>query len=508
MLTSARYGMHTLNLRVKESSNLFDIDSISLIIGPNGSGKSQFLKEIVEKFSSRKTRSFDINCQLSFNYNEQFSKSQIKDWGIIYYSPVVNRVTFKTQKGFIDASSKHGESLFNLAQHREIIEGFGLQVRLRARLRSGERKTHEFLTLALIEKGARKYLLSGDDERVQGLRQTKLKLERLSDFTDNQDEILQLQHTYKIQFSILSNMIKEDLLKISHQHQDNSEYFLPAFFATIRYLQEKTKSSFNTTLGFINRLGISSIFAIPQTSEEEKQHIHEAMQVFERTHRLLHTFNFEKTLDNVFEQEIDPIGDRHYFESRHGQTFEIFQPGMSSGQWAIFNQVICIHSAIERLTFNTPNPVNNILLLIDEGDSFLHLAWQRKYIWQLNRFLKNCKGRYSVSNLQLIIATHSPLLASDIPREFVCQLPAHGAQQSPGTETQPTFAAPLHAMLNRSFEASTIGEFATRAINKTIARLKSNDTSCMKEDDYLISIIDDPIIRRELERLKRKESAL
>ncbi len=177
---------------------------------------------------------------------------------------------------------------------------------------------------------------------------------------------------------------------------------------------------------------------------------------------------------------------------------------MSSGQWAIINQVISIYEAIKQLA-TKPDKAAKILVLIDEGDAFLHLAWQRKYIWQVNNFLAACKTEFSIPCLQLIIASHSPLLTSDVPKEFICQLqlPETGRAQVP-QEDQPSFAAPLNAILNICFDASTIGEFATRRINSTIENIKHKQIS--PRDKYLISIIDDPIIKRELVRMSERPS--
>ncbi|MNJ70339.1 hypothetical protein D3C77_667890 [compost metagenome] len=67
----------------------------------------------------------------------------------------------------------------------------------------------------------------------------------------------------------------------------------------------------------------------------------------------------------------------------------------------------------------------------------------------------------------------------------------------------PSFAAPLYAILNLAFDASTIGEFATRRINATIKNLKAGRLT--ERDQYLISIVDDPIIKRELKAMAPNE---
>ena len=51
---------------------------------------------------------------------------------------------------------------------------------------------------------------------------------------------------------------------------------------------------------------------------------------------------------------------------------------------------------------------DNSLVLIDEPEISLHPLWQSKYIDLLNKILEN------VSGCHIIIASHSPFLASDL----------------------------------------------------------------------------------------------
>lgn len=165
---------------------------------------------------------------------------------------------------------------------------------------------------------------------------------------------------------------------------------------------------------------------------------------------------------------------------------------VSSGLWALITQCIELDRAIK--TLSRMRKVTTVLVMIDEGDAFLHLEWQRKYIETMNRFLARIKGNYQIPCLQLIIATHSPLLATDVPSAYVNRL-----EDRRMVEPRPTFAAPLQTILNSSFEAKTIGQYALQKIRETISNVKSGNATEM--DRYVTSIVDDPIIARELGRL-------
>lgn len=165
---------------------------------------------------------------------------------------------------------------------------------------------------------------------------------------------------------------------------------------------------------------------------------------------------------------------------------------MSSGQWAIINQFIKLEIAFRKLV-QEDNGIRSILVLIDEGDAFLHLEWQREYISQLDRTLARMHAEHSkkINYVQAVIATHSPLLASDVPREYVNRL-VNGkvAMQAPA------FAAPFQLLMSNSFGARSIGAHATLHLHNTVKNIKNGKPTDM--DQYILSIVDDPIIKREL----------
>ncbi|KTB61510.1 hypothetical protein AO067_20025 [Pseudomonas viridiflava ICMP 13104] len=124
------------------------------------------------------------------------------------------------------------------------------------------------------------------------------------------------------------------------------------------------------------------------------------------------------------------------------------------------------------------------------------MEWQRQYVFQINTFLSQCKAELGIECLQLILATHSPFLATDVPRDFV---------ETFDSETPPpSFGAPIQLILNRSFGARSMGEFAIREINKTLDH--ASQGLITERDRYIKSIIEDPIITREIDYLLSKAS--
>ncbi|MNM98022.1 hypothetical protein D3C81_1105430 [compost metagenome] len=228
-----------------------------------------------------------------------------------------------------------------------------------------------------------------------------------------------------------------------------------------------------------------------QAASQAKDDIHRAMN-FIANHRIAELktgsrFSIDVELDPYKKMPLKDWGVEH--------LFDVGFQNMSSGQLAILAQLSLISDAVK--SFSERN-IKRVLLLIDEGDAFLHLEWQRKYIGHLNGMLARLKSEYGMISLQLILATHSPLLATDVPKEFICRMEAKGSDVAPSA-----FAAPLHELLNQSFGAKTVGEFASRKINEVVSDFSKGKRS--EEGDYIVSSIDNPIIKAEVLRRAKGE---
>ena len=78
----------------------------------------------------------------------------------------------------------------------------------------------------------------------------------------------------------------------------------------------------------------------------------------------------------------------------------------------------------------------DFLILIDEPDLHLHLDWQRQYIQKLIDVFSTLDSEI---NLHFIIATHSPFIISDLPKESLVLL--NKWEQVPGEQIPETFGA-------------------------------------------------------------------
>jgi predicted ATPase len=171
--------------------------------------------------------------------------------------------------------------------------------------------------------------------------------------------------------------------------------------------------------------------------------------------------------------------------------FSLKVDGLSSGE---INRISLLHGLKEKLSFcNNKYP----LVLFDEADTTFHPEWQRNLIADIHSIITESK-----CEPQVVIASHSPLILSDMLSDKVLAL-------QKGHVRLNTFAANIHELLADSFFLrNTIGELA-----KTKIRLVTHfiDDPAFNSDDLpdnfeqrfkvcelIVEQIADSLLRNEL----------
>ncbi len=177
------------------------------------------------------------------------------------------------------------------------------------------------------------------------------------------------------------------------------------------------------------------------------------------------------------------------FRGKNVFYFDLY-PKMSDGQYQLVYLFNMIYSKINE---------NNILLLIDEGENYLHPNWQKNYLLYLIEFLTN---NFLDKQVHIILTSHSPFLLSDLPKENVIFL-KKGKQVD--VDINP-FGANIHTLLSHGFfmEGGLMGEFAKGKIDDVIKLLntpnKLSDNE-IQDCENIISIIGEPIIKNQLRKM-------
>ncbi|MHA4867255.1 AAA family ATPase [Duganella sp. PWIR1] len=479
--------------------NLFSIDSLSLVIGNNGSGKTRLLEAMWDS----------IDTPAPENWQQEWNPTFIKgtvgganEVGVILFSlaPDKTEPRKSDSKRCVDASpigpERYSPEL--VIQHREEFKHvFPPSSHLEADFHfspgSSIRRCLELIMASALDMPPAwvdlrqqiadfEYSFPELTSKPNAWSQQNPQVRRV--FGSGADSDARLKPLVKELFDQLRQLNKASLMiwltaiHAANRKNMGGDALLMHVFSN--HLGLTANPSFEPPVD-MSALAISLFNTVRDMTEGAYGYV-------QQEHRSLESIRFLVALD----------GDDGLNWLKNSLIADIARIGwtqVSSGQWAIINQFIKLEMAFRKLV-QEENGIRSILVLIDEGDAFLHLEWQREYISQLDRTLARMRAEHrgKIAYVQAVIATHSPLLASDVPGEYVNRLvDGKVAAQAPA------FAAPFQLLMSNSFGARSIGALATHQLRETVNNIKIGKPTDM--DRYILSIVDDPILKRELAAL-------
>lgn len=185
---------------------------------------------------------------------------------------------------------------------------------------------------------------------------------------------------------------------------------------------------------------------------------------------------------------------------------------MSSGEMALLNIYARFYFLLS-LKDIQENPENDLIILIDEGEVYMHPHWQSQIINSLIEYFSmifKSNDELRKRNIQIILTSNSPFVVSDLPSTNIIFLKKEGNTTVvvDGLEDyHQTFAANIHSLLSHSFfmEDGVTGTFAKRKINEIIDLLVNKDIDTIlrneKKIEKTINLIGEPIIRNKLSQM-------
>ena len=151
------------------------------------------------------------------------------------------------------------------------------------------------------------------------------------------------------------------------------------------------------------------------------------------------------------------------------------------------------------LIFECFEKKTDLIIYLDEPDLSLHPQWQKNLIKKIIEIF----SIYSYK-IHIIITSHSPFILSDLPKENIIFL-EKGKQVYPFDDGKQTFGANIHTLLSHGFfmKDGLMGEFAKSKIDLAIKYLNQKVLTPIELDycENIISIIGEPIIKRELQKM-------
>lgn len=305
-------------------------------------------------------------------------------------------------------------------------------------------------------------------------------------------------HGVVVKYAILelSNyFLHEDFLTILQYKASNYFNFFkgiksiltsnPGFFRDEFSVNGRSKSTINRFLHDVEQY-ISSISELVdiEIPENKLNHRNIILSINEKSKVSLKNFEEKKKLDYFFEQI----------------TRYSWGNNLSSGEQALLYQYARLYDFYLKIENST---LDNIIMLIDEGELYMHPSWQLKYLSVLIDYINQRFNKFSV---QIILTSHSPFIISDLLKENVLFLKNEDGKPKVSNldEMEQTFGANVHLLFTDSFfmKEGTIGEYAQRKIEELIDLLAYESYQSIIEKcpdiEKRINMIGEPIIRNKL----------
>ncbi|MCW0350684.1 ATP-binding protein [Pantoea ananatis] len=505
MLSKIEIDDFTIQMTSDIHKNLYNVDSLSLLIGKNGSGKTKALCEIINNFFSRRNGFYNENCRFYDKDGVEVKPSKLSGMGMVYFSSLPFRPKFTYRNlNFIDASLKiNGYSAnFDIFTHKENLASFDINPIIVAKKSLNKFAICRALINIILKENISNNELYKLPSYLQQLMEIRYKLEDvkikktidMSTTFQWNDKVRYLQDEDKYIAERAGSHFFDEIYCRNH------EISMFSAFTVIEKMIQKKISGSRILNVLCNSLNVPEYIIGTEANSQTESFVNEIKSLADSIFQLLDSKSFDDEKNQFYDSnsrftleiEIDPYNEKLFLEQKELRSFfSLEYKNISSGEMALLSQIVLLSDSITEL--KEKGKCSSLVILIDEGDAFLHLQWQRSYISTLNRILGKLKENLNLDSLQIILASHSPLLATDVPSQFICRLDRTDKTKTLG------FAAPLYALLSDSFGTNTIGEFSASKVNELIKKIKAGELE--EEDRVLITYIDNPLITREIERL-------
>lgn len=473
------------------SLNIFSADSMTLLVGPNGSGKTRALSQLAFLLQDRPSadEGGDVVTQARPE-TLQGDVENLESTCAVYYTAIPFGVDLPDESPrFVRILPKtaRGRKPPDLEAARRVLERFGLRVTMTLKLAVVQTRTLQTL-LRTVEQSRSPIT----DAWLDPIRERLADLDRRERIAS--EERIKNGITYSDYWgSEQANSLKDTRKAIEEEFKDllraniGRDFRLKVrAFAVALGKHRNTKDYF---LQLLKEIGFS-------VRNEPGQKQHKAREAFAEAFarlKILADIVNSSTLSKV-----SYAVDTAQWEALEAMDLEdlatLTMSNMSSGGEALLQQFSSLKRAIDTL----PQTATSLMLLIDEGDAYLHLEWQQQYVDFFDSMVQ-VLWRDRFACIQVVMTTHSPVLMSDFPRDHIHRLSRTsdaGGDASIDNTPIISFAAPLDSVIHHTGAAGTLGSFAARIIRGIAADIERG----VPVAEYKLDMIDDRVIAKHLRR--------
>ncbi len=191
-----------------------------------------------------------------------------------------------------------------------------------------------------------------------------------------------------------------------------------------------------------------------------------------------------------------------------------YEPELSTGEEHMLSMYGKFYEYFKRISHTK----DNYIILLDEPDIFMHPEWQRRFVKSISTFFNEVLEFKYNPKFHIIISSHSPFIAGDLPKENVILLDKSNKGKCKVIEvSNKTFGANIFNLYKDAFFIeSSFGEFSKNKISKVVKLFETTWDEVNKkttyinekeinerrlEIEYITSSIGESLIKKKLENI-------
>ena len=512
------FDFETNELKIDKNSDYIEnfygesIYNISPIVGINGTGKTTVLNIISGYSPAKREQDSDNQYFFLFELGKQEDKVRFKvssnNLSVATLQECWGQTFYRNQDGSFDCDSEFYDDTKNILYVNLPSKGKGGAIEFRTTL------NQEGLAMFIHS-----YLWLSDRKIISSVLSCSLDISSYG-LKDNTNSIPRgikaigfliyksIHNIFYEEDEFIKKLLSESLLSKCEKYlkEDVSDYENYGFNLLLEIVKELDKNEVKAETRKIRKEYVESIIAIviifieirengslvdSSSSSILLKYVNNNRSLFEKLNDKLLRYTKSKKLVDKFCNDLNENSNNYYLIN------ETPNYHMSTGEGnliEIFSQLYTYLSMHEESS-------EDIILLVDELESGMHLEWSRRLIKILINNLSEIledegKGR----EIQLIFTTHSPYMLSDIkPGNVIMIEKNQETGYSEGKVLQNTFAKNIQEIMRENLIDNIYGDFALAKIDSMISILngevqEGNEEELLKE----IHLISEPILRNKL----------
>ena len=481
------------------------IYNISPIVGINGIGKTTVLNIISGYSPAKREQDSDNQYFFLFELGKQEDRVRFKlssnNLSVATLQECWGQTFYRNQDGSFDCDSEFYDDTKNILYVNLPSKGKGGVIEYRTTL------NQEGLAMFI-----QSYLWLSDREIISSVLSCSLGIISygLKDYNNSIPRGIKaigfliyksIHNIFYEEDKFIKKLLSESLLSKCEKYlkEDVSDYENYGFNLLLEIVKELDKNEVKAETRKIRKEYVESIISIVKVFRKFR---YVSTKIEDDSEYIL--LKYSKMNRNLFKELNEKLTNYVISKERlnkpYNYTLIVDTPNyhMSTGEGnliEIFSQLYTYLSMHEESS-------EDIILLVDELESGMHLEWSRRLIKVLIDNLSEIldiegKGR----KIQLSFTTHSPYMLSDIkPGNVIMIEKNQETGYSEGKVLQNTFAKNIQEIMKENLIDNIYGDFALAKINSMIERLTGEEEKEGNEEELLkeIHLISEPILRNKL----------